>query len=320
MLGALLALASAATFGLNNAALRRGILSGSVLQAMGITVPIGVPLFFLACLVFGGFQALSSFTSSQWIWMAGAGIVHFIIGRYGNYRSTKGLGANLSGPIQQLSVPISIVLAIIYLGETLTPVRLIGFMLVMLGPVVMLRCKNTHKTKSGFIPNYNEGFVWGFVSAFAYGISPIFIMKGLGTHGGLADSVAGGFISYSTAAIIVLILIMFCGGIKFMSKLDSTASKWFITSGVLVFFSQMFRYMSLAIAPITVVVPIQRLSPVFRVIFSWILNRDHEVFGFWVLLGISISMFGAILLTLSTDLVISLLPDNWAPIISIKWP
>ena len=34
MLGALLALASAAMFGMNNAAVRRGVLTGSVLQAM----------------------------------------------------------------------------------------------------------------------------------------------------------------------------------------------------------------------------------------------------------------------------------------------
>ncbi|NIN36683.1 MAG: hypothetical protein GTO60_16950, partial [Gammaproteobacteria bacterium] len=75
MLGALLALASAATFGLNNAAVRRGVLTSTVLQAMAITVPMGVPLFALACLLFGGFQALSEFNSSQWLWMMLAGIV-----------------------------------------------------------------------------------------------------------------------------------------------------------------------------------------------------------------------------------------------------
>ena len=49
MLGALLALASAATFGLNNAAVRRGVLTATVLQGMAITVPMGLP-FVLACM------------------------------------------------------------------------------------------------------------------------------------------------------------------------------------------------------------------------------------------------------------------------------
>jgi uncharacterized membrane protein len=290
---------------------------------MAITVPMGVPLFALACLLFGGFHALAEFSTSQWLWMMLAGIVHFIIGRYGNYRSTKAMGANLSSPIQQLSVPISIILAMIYLGEVLTPLRLIGFIMVMVGPVIMLRRKKgegVRKTASGFTPHYAEGFLWGFVSSFAYGASPLFIMMGLQTGGSLVDSIAGGFVSYSFATIVVLILLIFAGGARFMSSLDGSAAKWFFASGVLVFFSQLFRYMSLAVAPITVVVPIQRLSPVFRVVFSWLLNREHEFFGFWVLLGISISMIGAILLTLSTDLVAGILPASWAPFLRLSWP
>ena len=53
MLAGFLALLSAATFAFNNASLRRGVLTGSVAQAMAITVPIGVPLFFIAALLSG---------------------------------------------------------------------------------------------------------------------------------------------------------------------------------------------------------------------------------------------------------------------------
>ena len=34
-----------------------------------------------------------------------------------------------------------------------------------------------------------------------------------------------------------------------------------------------------AIAPVSVVQPIQRTSLIFRLFFSWMLNREHEVFG-----------------------------------------
>jgi drug/metabolite transporter (DMT)-like permease len=323
MLGALLALASAACFGLNNTAFRRGVLTASVIQAMAITVPIGVPLFALACLVSGGVQAITGFSASGFGWMALAGLVHFVLGRYSNYRSIRALGANLSSPISQLSVPISIILAMIFLEEVITPLRLFGFIMVMIGPAVMLRRKKgsaPRKSRSGFEPEYTEGFFWGFVSAFAYGASPLFIMYGLGSHRGLVNSIAGGLISYTSAAIIIIIIVIYLGGRMFMYGVEKTAVKWFVASGVLVFFSQLFRYMSLAVAPVTVVVPIQRLSPVFRVIFGWIINRDHEFFGFWVLFGIFISMLGAILLALSTDLVASLLPQSWGPVIRYSWP
>lgn len=323
MLGALLALASAATFGFNNASIRRGVLTGSVVQAMMITVPMGVPLFALASLSFGGIESLLGFSVASWFWMMLAGVIHFVIGRYGNYRSTQALGANLSSPVQQLSVPISIVLAMIFLEETLNPLSFTGFILVMFGPAVTsVRNKDNtaKKSKSGFTPRYGEGFLWGFISAFAYGASPLFIMMGLGPDGGLIDSITGGLISYMAATVTILILVMLTGGFGFMRDLDREAGKWFLLSGVLVFFSQLFRYMALALAPVAVAVSIQRLSPIFRLIFSWMLNRDHEFFDFQVIFGIVLSLFGALLMTLSVDSVAALLPAAWGPFMHTEWP
>lgn len=323
MLGAVLALASAATFGFNNAALRRGVLTGSVLQAMAVTVPLGVPLFALAGLPFGSFESVATLSLPGWAWMALAGVVHFVIGRYGNYRATRAIGATLSSPIQQLSVPVAVVLALVFLDEVLTPLRITGFLLVMVGPVVALRHRNTgdaRHVRAGFHPQHGEGILWGAVCAIAYGSSPLFIMKGLGSDGGLVDSLAGGFVSYCAAAIVIVVLIAFSGGTSSLRRLDPTAGKWFLLSGIFVFLSQMFRYMALALAPVTVVVPIQRLSVVFRVIFSWALNRDHEVFGVTVLLGISMSLIGVIALTLSTDIVASMFPPRWTSFLTLEWP
>lgn len=321
MLGALLALASAASFGLNNAALRRGVLTGGVLQAMAITVPLGVPFFLLACALFGGFESLADFSLPSWAWLTLAGIVHFVIGRYGNYRTTRALGATLSGPIHQLSVPIALVLALIFLDETLTPLRLIGFLLVMTGPLVAVRGSNKRNNHSEtFEPHVAEGMVWGTVCALGYGSSPLFIVKGLGAERSIVESLAAGLVSYSAAAVVVIVLVLIAGGAAYMRSLDRTARNWFAASGFFVFLSQMFRYMALAVAPVTVVVPIQRLSVVFRVIFSWLINRDHEVITGKVLLGIAISLLGALALTLSTDVVSNMLPGGWARFLAAEWP
>lgn len=105
-----------------------------------------------------------------------------------------------------------------------------------------------------------------------------------------------------------------------MRDLDRTARNWFAVSGVFVFVSQMLRYMALSVAPVTIVVPIQRLSVVFRVIFSWIINRDHEVVTGKVLTGIGISLVGGLALTMSTDIVLALLPAELAETLSLEWP
>lgn len=78
--------------------------------------------------------------------------------------------------------------------------------------------------------------------------------------------------------------------------------------------------MALVIAPVAVVVPIQRLSVVFRVIFSYAMNRDHEIIDLRVLIGIFLSLVVAIALTLSTDFVASLVPVSLEALTTAQWP
>jgi uncharacterized membrane protein len=293
--------------------LRRGVLTGSVLHAMAITVPIGVPLFGLAALVTGSLDDLAGFTLPGWAWLSSAGVIHFVLGRYGNYQATRALGAALSAPIQQLSVPIAVLLALLLLDEVLTPLRFLGFVLVMLGPFISMgprKARTPRSQQEGFQPHYGEGIFWGSIAAFGYGVSPILIVFGLGTERTLGASIAGGLVSYTAAAIVLVIPIATAGGVHFLKKLDPTAGRWFMRSGIFVFVSQVLRYMSIAVAPVSVVVPIQRLSVIFRVLFSWWINRDHEVLSARVLIGIAVSLIGALALTLSTDIVAPLLPDT----------
>lgn len=319
MLGALLALGSAASFGLNNAALRRGVLKGSVLQAMAITVPIGVPLFALAALAFGVLGGLGALSAASWFWFSLAGVIHFVVGRYGNYQATRYLGANLSGPVQQMSVIVSLVLALIFLGETLTPVSLLGIALVIVGPFIMLQGKRPKVTASGFEPTYREGLFWGGVSAIGYGASPLFVAYGL-DGAGAAESFLGGLVSYGAATVVIIALLAVPARLAEVRALQRGPAGWFLLSGVFVFVSQMFRYAALAVAPVSVVAPIQRLSVVFRVLFAWLINRDHEIFGVKVLAGIALSLIGALLLGVSVDWIAAHLPASVAEIVRTRWP
>ncbi|MGB3407502.1 MAG: DMT family transporter [Jannaschia sp.] len=316
MFGALLSLASAAFFGLNNATLRRGVIKGSVLQAMAITVPFGVPLFAVIAAFMGGYDAMAGWGLAPWVWMVLAGVVHFVIGRYGNYKATQLLGSTLSTPIQQLSIVLSLFLAVVFLGETINPMNLIGIGLVVLGPMIMMRRKaeatSVGATK-GFAPQYGAGLLWGAVCAFGYGTSPLFVSLGI-ADGGIADSVGGLLVSYGAATIVVLLWVRAVRQAVPIRSLDPDARKWFLLSALFVALSQLFRYVALAVAPVSVVVPIQRLSVVFRLIFNAILNRDHEVFDRWVIGAILLSVIGAIALAGDTMSLI-----GWLGLDSHDW-
>src|SRR4051794_25752930 len=106
---------------------------------MAITVPIGVPLFFIAALAAGELGAVARFSPQAALALAVAGILHFVWGRYCNYRSIQAIGVNLAAPVQQINLIFTLVLAIAVLGERLTVLRLIGIALVLLGPGFTLR-------------------------------------------------------------------------------------------------------------------------------------------------------------------------------------
>jgi uncharacterized membrane protein len=135
----------------------------------------------------------------------------------------------------------------------------------------------------------------------------------------MGEAMLGGLVSYAAAAALLMVLMLAPMPRAHVAAMEGGAARWFAVSGFFVFVSQMFRYAALAVAPVSVVAPIQRLSVVFRVLFGWILNREHEVFGFWVLTGIALSLLGAALLTLSVDWVAALLPFGDAAL-GWRWP
>jgi drug/metabolite transporter (DMT)-like permease len=338
VLGGIFALLAAVTFAFNNASARRGVLTGSIAQAMAITVPIGVPIFLVAALLAGSLGAMFGFSPQALLALAVAGIIHFVWGRYCNYRATRAMGANLVGPIQQLSLVITLVLAIWILGETLTPLRVIGILLVVLGPLVTMRGDSEKRTrppratdqaespaeklengKPAFRINYAEGATFSLLSTLGYGTSPILVRYGLESKD-LGVSLAAGVISYGAATLVILPFLLW--QIRHVAAVKAESAKWFTISGVLVCLSQMFLYLGYAVAPVSVVSPIQRLSIVFRIYFGRLINPQHEVFGGKLYLGTIVSLIGAVALSISTDLVLAYLPlPDWAVAMARwQWP
>jgi uncharacterized membrane protein len=334
VLGGLLAICSAATFAFNNASVRRGVLTGSVAQAMAITVPLGVPLFFLVALLSGHLGELLGFSQQALAALALAGALHFVWGRYCNFRATKALGTNLVAPIQQVNLVLTLFLAIWLLGEQFTVLKILGIGLVLLGPSVSMRQAPVERVVSdekitaidaekpaAFQPNYPEGVLFALLSAVGYGLSPILVRIGL-EHKGIGASFAGGLVAYLSATAVMALVLLWPGQLRHALAVNRESAKWFTLSGVLVCLSQMFLYMAMSIAPVTVVSPINRTSILFRLYFSRWINPEHEVFGGSVIAGTVVSLAGAIALSLSVGSVQEVLPlpEPLAALLNWHWP
>jgi drug/metabolite transporter (DMT)-like permease len=339
LLGVLYAALGAFTFALNNVAMRRGVVTGSVLQGMALTVPIGGLSFLVMTIAFGELHQLVVFPMAALAWLAGQGVVHFVIGRYCNYKSNQLMGVNLTAPVVQLQVPFAMMLAVVMLHEKFTALQAIGSALMLGGSFITQGNAGQGKRKASapltaampiptipsqvtaampiptvpsqeelaapvpkpiFQPRVFPGTIFGLGAAMCYGSSPLMAREAF-LHAPGASTAAGGCLAYAAATLVFSLILLKPGAWVDIKRMKRENLPWFLSSAVLVAVSQAFVYASLAVAPLMVVTPILQLSLVFRLFLSQLINRDYEVLNAAVLIGAFTAVLGSILVSLDTN-------------------
>ena len=323
MLGILYAALGAFTFALNNVAMRRGVVTGSVLQGMAMTVPIGGLSFLVMTVAFGELHHLVLFPMAAVAWLAGQGVVHFVLGRYCNYKSNQLMGVNLTAPVVQLQVPFAMLLAVAILHEKFTVLQAIGSALMLGGSFITQakagsgkRAEPTAtaaavpmpgpKPTPAFRPRVFSGYLLGLGAAMCYGSSPLMARQAFLYAPGVSI-VAGGCVAYAAATLFFSLVLLKPGSWTDIRSTKRENLPWFLASAVLVAISQAFVYASLAAAPLMVVTPILQLSLVFRLFLSQLINPEHEVMNGAVIVGAVTAVLGSILVALDTDQLTTLL-------------
>jgi drug/metabolite transporter (DMT)-like permease len=316
LLGVLYAALGAFTFALNNVTMRRGVVTGSVLQGMALTVPVGGFSFLVMTVAFGELGQLAAFPAVAFTWLACQGIVHFVIGRYCNYKSNQLMGVNLAAPVIQLQVPFAMMLAVVTLHEKFTVLQAIGSALMLGGSLTAqsnagkgrktasapprIPTVPEPKPKPTFQPRVFSGYISGLAAAMCYGSSPLMVRQAF-LHAPGAGTAAGGCLAYTAATLFFSLLLLKPGSWGEIKRMKRENLPWFLSSAVLVAISQAFVYASLAVAPLMVVTPILQLSLVFRLFLSQWINRDHEIMNTAVVIGAFTAVLGSILVSLDTD-------------------
>jgi drug/metabolite transporter (DMT)-like permease len=324
LLGVLYAALGAFTFALNNVAMRKGVVTGSVLQGMALTVPIGGLSFLVMAIGFGELDQLVMFPMAALTWLACQGVVHFVIGRYCNYKSNQLMGVNLSAPVVQLQVPFAMMLAVVTLHEKFTVLQAIGSALMLGGSFITQGMAGKEKQKASAPPSQKElaalgpkpkptfqprvfsGYIFGLAAAMCYGSSPLMARQAFHLAPDISTA-AGGCLAYTAATLFFLLTLLKPGSWASIKSMKRENVPWFLSSAVLVAISQAFVYASLSVAPLMVVTPILQLSLIFRLFLSQLINRDYEVMNTAVLIGAFTAVLGSILVSLSTDELTGLL-------------
>jgi drug/metabolite transporter (DMT)-like permease len=306
-LGAVLAVLSAATFALTNATGRRGVISGTPAQGMVISMPVGLVCFLAFALLTGAVQHLGRFSGAALAFLSGAGVLHFVLGRYCNFRASQAAGVNLTAPVIQLNSVVTLILAVVILREPCTVLQALGAVLMVSGSLITQRSSQATEggrlDKLAFEPRIAIGFLFALVAALAYGTSPIIVRGALQDIGALSG-LAGGAVAYAAATVAVALGLLIPSLRRNVLSVSADNARWFVYSGIFVAAAHGFLYSALAVAPIMLVAPLLQLSLAFRFLFALLLNPHHEVFGLAVILGTLVSIAGACAIAIDTELIL----------------
>jgi drug/metabolite transporter (DMT)-like permease len=324
LLGAVLAVLSGATFALTNATGRRGVITGTPAQGMVISMPVGLACFLTLALLTGAWHIFGRFSTSALASLSAAGVLHFVLGRYCNFRANQAAGVNLTAPVIQLNAVVTLVLAVLILGEPCTVLQVAGAAVMVAGSLLTQRASQPATGKNpdrspAFKPRIAAGFFFASIAALAYGTSPIIVRQTLQDAGPLGG-LAGGSIAYAAATVAVALGLLITSLRRNVMNVSAENARWFVYSGIFVAAAHGFLYSALAVAPIMLVVPLLQLSLVFRFVFALLLNPHHEIFGFVVVLGSVVSIIGACAVSIDTSLILQTLslPGGLAEVLRTK--
>src|SRR6185503_3094614 len=142
-----------------------GVVTGTPAQGMVISMPVGLACFLAIAFLTGAVHYLYHFSGTAIASLSAAGVLHFVLGRYCNFRASQAAGVNLTAPVMQLNAVVTLVLAVVILREPCTMLQVAGAILMVAGSLVTQRASQpassaSRKDASAFRPRVAAGFLF----------------------------------------------------------------------------------------------------------------------------------------------------------------
>jgi uncharacterized membrane protein len=218
-------------------------------------------------------------------WFALVGFSGGSFGRYFNFQAVKLIGLARTSVLIQSLLIWTAVLGVMFLGERLTLGVAAGTLAIMFGAVLLVYEKEDGKR------NYSLWlYLLPLMAAFAYSVTFLFRKYGLAL---MPSPPFGMVVASGSASLLLMCAMPFTEG-------KSSKPEWHFGSLAFVGLGASFNFMAMVLfwnalrdGEIVRVVPINRLSVLFVIFFSWFFFRKQEAVTFRVVAGGILSVVGA---------------------------
>ena len=206
------------------------------------------------------------------------------------FRALQKGSVNKVVPIDKSSTVLTILLALIFLHEGISGGKAVAIVLIGLGTILMITKKEESEEEKQ--KNSKEWFVYAILSAVFASLTAI--LGKIGIEG--LDSNLGTAIRTTVVLIMAWMMVFVTGKHREVRGIEKKEMLFLVLSGLATGASWMCYYRALQMGPASVVVPIDKLSILVTIAFSWIVF--HEKLTKKSALGLVSIVAGTVILAL----------------------
>ena len=192
-------------------------------------------------------------------------------------------------PIDKSSTILTILLALIFLHEGITWMKLLSILLIGIGTMLMITKKDI---KVDSDKKSNSWFIYAILSAIFASLTSI--LGKIGIEG--IDSNLGTAIRTTVVLFMAWVMVFVAGKQKQIKTIEKKELYFICLSGLATGASWLCYYRALKDGPASVVVPIDKLSMLITIAFSWFVF--HEKLTRKAAIGVILITVGTILLAI----------------------
>lgn len=267
--GVFYALVSGLLWGFGPLLLKQGMTLSNVSAATLIEQYVSVLVLLVIAAVHGELSYLDFASKSFWAFAA-AGVVGASFGKIFYYKGIDKVGASKSTSVKNSSPLLTVVLAVLLLGEELSFAAAAGSVLIVTGILVLSRVE----VKGEERPNRLSYFFYPLMAALCFGINPVF--KKIGIEASSRPTL-GAVITQTTALAVMLTAGRFLKIKPTWERIPTKSLLLFSLAGVTEALGSLFTFFALVYAPASLVSPIWRMSPLVTFILARFTLRGIEV-------------------------------------------
>jgi DME family drug/metabolite transporter len=278
----LYALLAAFSFGLNAVLVRKGMRESTPVTAT--LVIAGVQVSVLSVLLLFD---LPEFNWTAVIYFILAGFMAAILGRTMNYLSIDKLGVPISTSLTGTNPIFAMIIAMIFLGESVSITTILGSLLVVAGIALMSGWGADSKLKA-------HDLIIPLGSAFFYAFSTVVRKIGLNI---LPEPLLGAVVGAATSLVAYPVLLRLMGRSGEL-KLSKNSIPWLIGGGIATSMAWIGMFTATQLGSVSVVSAIIGANPLFGLILSVLMLRDTEKITKQIVAGSVLIVIAVIIITL----------------------